>query len=193
VGVGPATGETGFTSVNLDFQFCHVGRFEGFIGPHSPPFSGPRIPHSVPMDSGGWHPRRSSPTGYGSGLPVCKGYKWNDAPPLAGLPLRYRKYLRSNQVSLPDFRKLSDPHPTAMPLTGFAHRRTEKIRAKNRCKKWTSWQAIPRPCSAMALPWPSGRVDNEARIQPGRTPAVAQRYTSAVQPASNSLSPAVPT
>jgi hypothetical protein len=46
------------------------------------------------------------------------------------LPLRYRKYLRRNQVSLPDFRKLSGPYPIAKPLTGFAHSRAEKIRTK---------------------------------------------------------------
>jgi hypothetical protein len=56
MGVGPCFLATGFTSTNLDFQFCRVGRFQGFIGPHSPPFIGPRIPHSVPMDSGGWAP-----------------------------------------------------------------------------------------------------------------------------------------
>jgi hypothetical protein len=50
--------------------------------------------------------------------------------PLAGLPLRYRKYLRSNQVSLPDFRKLSGTHPIAKPLTDFVHSRVEKIRTK---------------------------------------------------------------
>ena len=81
------------------------------------------IPAEAPMDSLGWHPRRSCPTGYGSGLPV----------------------------SLPDFRKLSGPHPIAKPLTGFAHLRTEKIRAKNRRKKWIGRPTIPRLCSAMAL------------------------------------------
>jgi len=43
---------------------------------------------SVPMDSGGWHPQCSCPTRYSNGLPVCKGYEWDDTPPLAGLPLR---------------------------------------------------------------------------------------------------------
>lgn len=70
-------------------------------------------------------------------------------------------------VSLPESRRLSAT-PITMPLTGFAHLRTEKIRAKIRRKKWTGRSVIPRPCSAMVLPWPSGRVDNEARIQPGR-------------------------
>ena len=105
----------------------------------------------------GWHPQRSCPNGFSSGLPVCKGYEWDDTPPLAGLPLRYRKYLRSNQVSLPDFRKLSGTHPIAKPLTDFVHSRVEKIRTKKSkgkigAKKWASRPAIPRPCSAMTLP-----------------------------------------
>jgi hypothetical protein len=62
----------------------------------------------------------------GGGSPLGKGQEWHDTSTLAGLPLRYRKYLRSNQVSLPDFRKLSDPHPIAKPLTGFVHSRAEK-------------------------------------------------------------------
>jgi hypothetical protein len=47
----------------------------------------------------GMAPRRSCPTGYGRGLPDCKDYEWDDTPPLAGLPLRYLKYLESKQAS----------------------------------------------------------------------------------------------
>lgn len=37
-------------------------------------------------------------SGTSAGSPVGKGYMWYDTPPLAGLPLRYRKYLWSNQL-----------------------------------------------------------------------------------------------
>ena len=131
-----------------------------------------RIPYNAPMGSGGWHPRRSCPTGYSGGSLAGKGHEWYDTPPLAELLLRYRKYLRSNQVSLPEPRKLSDPHSIAKPLTGFAHLRTEKknekIEGKEWRKRWTDWPAIPRSCSAMALPWPTGTVGRKAGIQPRR-------------------------
>jgi hypothetical protein len=35
-------------------------------------------------------------------------------------------------------------------------------------QRWASWSAIPRPCSAMALPWPSGKVGNCSK-NPART------------------------
>jgi hypothetical protein len=38
-------------------------------------------------------------SGTSAGSPVGKGYMWYDTPPLAGLPLRYRKYLWSNQLN----------------------------------------------------------------------------------------------
>jgi hypothetical protein len=53
----------------------------------------------------------------------------------AGLPLRFCEYLRNNQTSLPESRRLSATPPTAMPLTGFAHSRAEKIRTKKTKRK----------------------------------------------------------